>query len=59
LRTVGNGALEFWKALPEVFPETRVMRCWAHKTGNVLNKLLKGLQGKAKAALQEIWMGER
>lgn len=55
---IGDGALGFWKALRKVFPETRVMRCWFHKTGNVLNKLPKGLQGKAKAALQEIWMAE-
>ena len=31
-------------------------RCWVHKTANVLNKLPKGLQGKAKAMLHEIWM---
>jgi len=55
---VGDGALGFWKALRKVFPQTRVMRCWFHKTGNVLNKLPKGLQGKAKVALQEIWMAE-
>ena len=55
---VGDGALGFWKALRKVFPETRAMRCWFHKTGNVLNKLPKGLQGKAKAALQEIWMSD-
>jgi transposase-like protein len=55
---IGDGALGFWKALAKVFPETRVQRCWVHKTANVLNKLPKSQHGKAKAALQEIWMAE-
>jgi len=38
---VGDGALGFWKALPQVFGETRFQRCWMHKTGNVLDKLPK------------------
>ena len=38
----GDGALGFWKALPKVFPTTRVQRCWVHKTANVLDKLPKG-----------------
>ncbi|MBU2853506.1 transposase, partial [Acidithiobacillus ferriphilus] len=33
-------------------------RCWVHKTANILNELPKSKQGKAKAALQEIWMAE-
>jgi transposase-like protein len=55
---VGDGALGFWKALREVYGTTREQRCWMHKTGNVLNKLPKSLQPKAKAHLQEIWMAE-
>jgi putative transposase len=55
---VGDGALGFWKALPQVFGNTREQRCWVHKTANVLNKLPKGLQAKAKADLHEIWMAE-
>lgn len=55
---VGDGALGFWKALPQVFGTTRGQRCWVHKTANVLNKLPKSQQGKAKAALHEIWMAE-
>jgi putative transposase len=55
---VGDGALGFWKALPQVFGNTREQRCWVHKTANVLNKLPKGQQAKAKAALHEIWMAE-
>jgi transposase-like protein len=32
--------------------------CWVHKTANVLAKLPKSQQPKAKRALQEIWMAE-
>lgn len=53
---VGDGALGFWKALPQVWPATRGQRCWCHKTANVLNKLPKGEQPRAKEALQQIWM---
>jgi putative transposase len=53
---VGDGALGFWKALPQVFGTTRAQRCWVHKTANILNKLPKSQQPKAKAALHEIWM---
>jgi putative transposase len=55
---VGDGALGFWKALPQVFGETRRQRCWMHKTGNVLDKLPKKLQARAKDALHQIWMAE-
>lgn len=53
---VGDGALGFWAALEEVFPQTRQQRCWVHKTVNVLNYLPKSVQPKAKAALHDIWM---
>jgi putative transposase len=53
---IGDGALGFWKALPQVFGMTRSQRCWVHKTANILNKLPKSQQPKAKAGLQEIWM---
>jgi len=55
---IGDGSLGFWKALPQVFGSTRTQRCWKHKTANVLNKLPKGLQAKAKAELNDIWMAE-
>ena len=55
---VGDGALGFWKALRQVYGSAREQRCWVHKTGNVLNKLPKGLQNKAKQHLQDIWMAE-
>lgn len=53
---VGDGALGFWKALPQVFGATRAQRCWVHKTANVLNKLPKHLQAKAKSDRHRIWM---
>jgi putative transposase len=55
---VGDGALGFWAAQAEAWPETRCQRCWFHKTGNILNELPKSIQGKAKGALHEIWMAE-
>ena len=55
---VADGALGFWKAIDQVWPKTLAQRCWVHKTANVLNKLPKSLQAKAKRALQEIWMAE-
>ena len=54
----GDGALGFWKALREVYGETREQRCWVHKTANVLNQMPKSLQAKAKGHLQDIWMAE-
>jgi putative transposase len=53
---IGDGALGFWKALPQIYGATREQRCWVHKTANVLNKLPKHLQAKAKSDLQQIWM---
>ena len=54
----GDGALGLWNALAKVFPTTRHQRCWVHKTANVLGKMPKSVQGKAKGHLQEIWMAE-
>jgi putative transposase len=56
--SVADGALGFWQAVEEVWPKTRGQRCWVHKTANILNKLPKSLQSKAKRSLQEIWMAE-
>lgn len=53
---VGDGSLGFWKALPQVYGETRWQRCWVHKTVNVLDKLPKSWQARAKAGLHDIWM---
>jgi putative transposase len=54
----GDGALGFWAALRKVYPQTREQRCWVHKTANVLNKMPKSVQPRAKADLHEIWMAE-
>ena len=55
---VGDGALGFWKALRDVWPETREQRCWVHRIANVLDKLPKRLHARAKTALHEIMRAE-
>jgi transposase-like protein len=55
---IGDGALGFWKALPQVWETTKAQRCWVHKTANVLDKLPKGSQPKAKGMLHEIYLAE-
>ena len=51
---VGDGALGFWKAVREVFPDTREQRCWFHKQANVLAALPKSAHPGAIAAMREI-----
>jgi putative transposase len=58
LLAIGDGGLGFWKALRKVFPTTGEQRCWVHKTANVLDKMAKGVQPKAKAMLHDIWQAE-
>ncbi len=55
---IGDGSLGFWKALSEIFPETKQQRCWVHKTANILNKMPKRAQAKAKTKIHDIWMSE-
>ena len=55
---VGDGALGFWAALADVFPETAEQRCWVHKTANILDALPKRLHRQAKAAIHEIYGAE-
>jgi len=55
---IGDGALGFWAALGKELPETKWQRCWVHKTANVLDKLPKGLQGKAKSMIHGMYMAE-
>jgi len=55
---IGDGAMGFWSALDEVYPDTRHQRCWVHKTANILNKLPKSLQPKVKQSLHNIWQAE-
>lgn len=58
LLATGDGAMGFWSALEEVFPNTTQQRCWFHKMGNVLTALPKTLHSRAKGDLQDIWMAE-
>lgn len=53
---VGDGALGFWAALEEVFPDVREQRCWVHKTANVLDKLPKREQPDAKKLIHEMYL---
>jgi transposase-like protein len=55
---IGDGALGFWKAVRNVWPQTRDQRCWVHRLANVLDKLPKRLQSKAKRMLHEIMNAE-
>jgi putative transposase len=55
---IGDGALGFWKALRQVWPNTREQRCWVHKTANVLDSLPKRLREEAKERLHDIWMAD-
>ena len=52
---VGDGALGFWGALRDVFPETKEQRCWVHRSANVLDALPKRLHPEAKAAMAKIY----
>jgi len=55
---IADGALGFWKALPQVFPTTKAQRCWVHKTANVLDKLPKSVQPRAKTLIHDIYQAE-
>jgi transposase-like protein len=55
---VGDGALGFWSALGDIFPETVEQRCWVHKTANILDVLPKRLHHRAKSAIHEIYQAE-
>jgi putative transposase len=56
---VGDGALGFWAAAREVWPETREQGCWCHKLSNVLDKLPQRLHSRAKRALHEMMYAAR
>src|SRR5262249_44015694 len=53
---IGDGALGFWKAVRQVWPEVCEQRCWVHKTANVLDKLPTSVQPKAKDLLHAIYL---
>ena len=54
--SIGDGGLGFWAALDEVYPETKRQRCWVHKTANILDKLPKSMQSKAKLIIKDMYM---
>jgi len=53
---IGDGALGFWAAMAEEFPDSKSQICWVHKTANVLDKLPSSLQGKAKKMIHDIYL---
>ncbi len=53
---LGDGSLGFWAALREEFPETIEQRCWVHKTANILDKMPKSVQPRAKAHIRDMYM---
>jgi transposase-like protein len=55
---IGDGAMGFWSALDEVYPQSKQQRCWVHKTANVLNCVPKSVQPKVKDALHQIWQAD-
>ncbi len=55
---VGDGALGFWRAIGDVFPETRAQRDWVHKTSNILDSLPKSVHARASRAIREITEAE-
>jgi putative transposase len=56
---IGDGALGFWAASREVYgSQTREQRCWVHKTANILDKMPKSIQSKAKSMIHDMYMSE-
>jgi len=53
---IGDGALGFWAALEEEYPQTKQQRCWVHKTANILDKLPKSVQPSAKELIRQMYM---
>jgi len=55
---IGDGGLGFWAALREEFPATKEQRCWVHKSANILDKMPKSMQGKAKQRIHDMYLAE-
>jgi len=53
---IGDGALGFWSALEEEYPQCQQQRCWVHKTANILDKMPKSVQVNAKRMIHEMYM---
>ena len=56
MSAVGDGAMGFWSALDEIYPDTRHQCCWVHKSKNMLNALPNWSQPNAKQNLHQIQM---
>jgi len=54
----GDGALGFWAAVREEWPNIDEQRCWKHKTANVLDKMPKSIQSRAKSMIHDIYLAE-
>jgi len=55
---IADRALGFWGALREVWPGTQAETCWVHRIANVLDKLPRRLQPRAKRALHAMMYAE-
>ena len=55
---IGDGALGFWKAIIDIYPEAQHQRCWVHKTANILAKLPKSAQPQAKTLIHDMYRAE-
>jgi len=55
---IGDGALGFWAAARKVFSTTKEQRCTVHKTANVLDKMPKSVQPRAKEDLHAIFYAD-
>jgi putative transposase len=53
---IGDGSLGFWIALQEEYGLIAQQRCWVHKTANILDKMPKSVQGKAKQLIHEMYL---
>jgi putative transposase len=53
---IGDGSLGFWVALQEEYGQVAQQRCWVHKTANILDKMPKSVQGKAKQLIHEMYL---
>ena len=53
---IADGALGLWRAIAQVYPQARGQRCWVHKTSNIILKLPKAVQGRAKSMLAQIYL---
>jgi len=56
---IGDGALGFWAAIEEEYPQVEAQRCWVHKTANILDKLPKSIQPSAKELIHQMYLAPK